>query len=536
MLFNSIEFVLIFLPITLIGFFLFGRLGWRRAAISWLVAASAFFYGWFSVPLLLLLAILILFNWALGVRLAIDFRKGVRHPLVLAFGIAVNLLVLAYFKYTNFLIDNANELLGTQFVLQKIILPIGISFFTFQKIAYLVDAYRGEAEEYDLLEFSLFVMYFPQLIAGPIVHHREIIPQFSRSDLRLHYVNLAAGLALFAIGLVKKVMVADVVSRWSDPIFAAAKSGARPMFFEAWEGALAFTMQIYFDFSGYTDMALGLALMVGIRLPLNFNSPYKATNIIDFWRRWHMTLSRFLRDYVYIPLGGNRRGPARRYVNLMATMLLGGLWHGAAWTFVAWGGLHGAYLIINHAWHEMRRRLGTRAPIHPWGRWVALVLTFFAVVIAWVLFRAEGFDTAVRMLKGMAGLNGFSLPISYKGHLGVLAPVLERSGVVFDTTMIGPWYGLNRGFFLLGLIFVVWFFPNSQQLLARFQPALAAIEPARLWRAARGVAGWLGLVGPDGTLALNARTGVLVAALVFGSLIYQTIRTTTLQPFIYFQF
>jgi D-alanyl-lipoteichoic acid acyltransferase DltB (MBOAT superfamily) len=537
MLFNSTEFVLAFMPITLIVFFLCGKIGWRRAAIAWLVAASAFFYAWFSVRFLGLLAILILFNYALGIKFAQDFRKRTPNALYLAFGITVNLAVLAYFKYTNFLIDNANAVLGTHYVLQKIILPIGISFFTFQKIAYLVDAYRGDAEEYNFLEFSLFVMYFPQLIAGPIVHHKEIIPQFRHSEIRLSYVDLAAGLTLFAVGLFKKVMIADLVTAWSDPVFAAAKAGTPPDFFAAWGGALSFTFQIYFDFSGYTDMALGLALMMGIRLPLNFDSPYKSTNIIDFWRRWHMTLSRFLRDYVYIPLGGNRRGPARRYVNLLAAMLLGGLWHGAAWTFVVWGALHGLYLIINHGWHSVRGPLGLREKkCGRWRRISACLITFLAVVIAWVFFRAESFRAAKLMIKGMLGLHGVIIDGQYKFYLGPLASWLQERGAVFGPNNTGDLPGLLRPMTLLGLMVVVWTLPNSQELLARFRPALAAVEPAHLAKALRGGAARLGLAAPDGTFALTRATGAFVGAVLVGCLVYQAVRTTTLQPFIYFQF
>ena len=277
MLFNSPFFIFIFLPITLIGFFLLGARSLHRLAIAWLVLASSVFYGWFNAEYLILLAFLIVFNYFCGIKLSRDYHEGRSSPIALALGLAINLGVLAYYKYTNFFIDNANAILGKHFVLQRIILPLGISFFIFQKIAYLVDAYRGEAEEYDFLDFSLFVMYFPQLIAGPIVHHKEMIPQFRKASIfKLCPEDLASGLTLFTIGLCKKVLIADAVTGWSDPIFAAAQSGTAPTMIDAWCAALSFTFQIYFDFSGYTDMALGLALMIGIRLPLNFNSPYKA--------------------------------------------------------------------------------------------------------------------------------------------------------------------------------------------------------------------------------------------------------------------
>ncbi len=537
MLFNSPTFILLFLPLTLLGFFLLGAKGWRRAAIAWLVFASAVFYAWFRADYLLVLAVLVVFNYLYGIKLSRDYQLHQSRLGWLAIGIAVNLGVLAYFKYTNFFVDNVNVLFGTNFVLQKIILPIGISFFTFQKIAYLVDAYRGEAEEYDFLDFSLFVMYFPQLIAGPITHHKEIIPQFRQASiLRLSLVDLAAGLTLFAIGLFKKVVIADQVVLWSDTVFAAAAGGAPLSFLESWGGALAFTFQIYFDFSGYTDMALGLALMIGIRLPLNFNSPYKATSIIDFWRRWHMTLSRFLRDYVYIALGGNRRGPLRRYINLMATMLIGGLWHGAAWTFVVWGGLHGIYLVINHGWHALRDRFGLTRPSSTWSRGVARLLTFVAVVLAWVFFRAESFQAARVVLDGMTAINGVGLPAHYAEYLGSLAQVLRNLGVSFNDAMLVYSYGWPEAVGLLVLLLMVWFTPNSQELLARFRPALTVCEPARCAALFRRVAIRLRLAAPDGSFALTPATGLLVGATLLGGLLYQAIRTTTLHPFIYFQF
>ena len=296
-------------------------------------------------------------------------------------------------------------------------LPLGISFFTFQKIAYLVDAYRGEVRAGGFLSFALFVTFFPQLIAGPIVHHSEVIPQFGqKSTYRPNLDNLSMGIGIFVLGLAKKTVLADSIATYATPVFRAAQAGADPTLFEAWGGALAYTFQLYFDFSGYSDMAIGLALMFNIRLPINFNSPYKATNIIDFWRRWHITLSRFLRDYLYIPLGGNRHGVARRYANLMLTMLLGGLWHGAGWTFIVWGGLHGIFLVINHFWHALGVGSATTSGARPGSDGsAARTITFLAVMVAWVFFRAEDFDAATRILAGMAGLNGVQLPASYHG-------------------------------------------------------------------------------------------------------------------------
>ncbi|MBT5260335.1 MAG: MBOAT family protein, partial [Nitrospina sp.] len=347
MLFNSYAFIFLFLPVTLLGFQLIGNRGHCRVAVSWLIGASLFFYGWWNPAYLGLILTSILFNYAVGVSLGSRPAKT-----VLVVGIAANLGLLGYFKYANFFVDNINALTGSDIVLERIILPLAISFFTFQQITYLVDTYRGETQECDFLRYCLFVTFFPQLIAGPIVHHREMMPQFAKDTFcRLKAKHLAVGLTIFSVGLFKKVILADGIAVYSTPVFDAAEAGVILTFVDAWCGALAFTFQLYFDFSGYSDMAIGLGRMFGIILPVNFFSPYKASNIIEFWRRWHITLSRFARDYLYIPLGGNRKGTLLRFANLMITMLLIGLWHGAGWTFVIWGGLHGSYLVINHGWH-----------------------------------------------------------------------------------------------------------------------------------------------------------------------------------------
>ena len=300
-----------------------------------------------------------------------------------------------------FFIDNVNHIFKLNLNIGVIILPLAISFFTFQQIAYLVDAYRGETREYNFLHYCLFVTFFPQLIAGPIVHHKEIMPQLTKEKIySFCSENFNVGITIFILGLFKKVILADSVAVYATPVFEAASKNVSLTFVEAWGGALAFTCQLYFDFSGYSDMALGLGRMFGIRLPLNFNSPYKAVNIIEFWRRWHMTLSRFLKHYLYIPLGGSRKGKARRQANLLITMLLGGLWHGASWTFVVWGGLHGICLAINHAWHSIRRFMGHDIEKVSWqGRILSRTLTFFVVVVGWVFFKAESFYSAINVLK-----------------------------------------------------------------------------------------------------------------------------------------
>ncbi len=315
-----------------------------------------------------------------------------------------NLSALAYFKYADLFISSLDAAAGWHIQLLNVVLPIGISFFTFTQIAFLVDTYRGIAREYDFVRYLLFVTYFPHLIAGPVLHHKEMMPQFREAKTYVPRAsNLAIGLTTFGIGLAKKILLADSFADYANPVFNAAEQGHTPDLIAAWAGVISYTLQIYFDFSGYSDMAIGLSKMFGVDLPLNFSSPYKSTSIIEFWRRWHMTLSRFLRDYLYVALGGNRHGTVRRHANLMITMLLGGLWHGANWTFVVWGGLHGVFLVVNHAWQTALERAGWPATEAGWARrLVGWSITTLVVMIAWVFFRATSFDAAVRILRGMA--------------------------------------------------------------------------------------------------------------------------------------
>jgi alginate O-acetyltransferase complex protein AlgI len=501
-LFNSYAFIFLFLPITLLGFHLIGGRGHHRIAIAWLVAASLFFYGWWNPAYLGLILGSMLFNYAVGVSLSGNPNRG-----VLALGIAANLGLLGYYKYANFFIDNLNAFVGSGFHLETIILPLAISFFTFQQIAYLVDAYRGETHEYRFLHYALFVTFFPQLIAGPIVHHKEMLPQFAKDVLyRLKAEHLAVGITIFAIGLFKKVVLADGIAVYATPVFDAAEAGVTLTFFEAWGGALAYTLQLYFDFSGYSDMAIGLARMFGVRLPLNFNSPYKATNIIDFWRRWHITLSRFLRDYLYIPLGGNRKGEVRRNINILITMLLGGLWHGAGWTFVLWGGLHGAYLVINHAW---RRLLQNTQPTHI-GSFFGWTITMLAVVAAWVPFRAESMEGAIRILEAMAGTNGFVVPMKYFSRLNEFyqfGEILLAHGISFGhSTLFTGTKQIGIGITMLLLVALA---PNSHEIVGISTKKQTLIE----WK-------------PTKTMAF------LVAAILF----YAISKLNEVSEFLYFQF
>jgi D-alanyl-lipoteichoic acid acyltransferase DltB (MBOAT superfamily) len=496
MLFNSYPFLLLFLPAVLVICFSLAK--WRIAAAAlWLVLASLFFYGWWDARYVLLLMVSVGVNYLAGQAIAVRGGRASRSARVLlGLTIAANLGVLGWFKYAGFFAVNANALFGSDWHLDALVLPLGISFFTFTQIAYLVDIYR-EPVCYRLVPYALFVTYFPHLIAGPILHHREMMPQFeAASSYRCHYANLAAGVTIFAIGLFKKAVLADGIAPYVGPVFEHSAHGYTPGLLEAWGAALAFGLQLYFDFSGYCDMAIGLSILLGIRLPLNFNSPYKATSIIEFWRRWHMTLSRFLRDYLYIPLGGSRRGPWRRYLNLFVTMLLGGMWHGAAWTFVAWGALHGIYIAINHSWRALRARVATPSRwLLKLERGLGAVLTFVAVFAAWVLFRAQDLPSAVTILRGMAGLNGMVLPQVWlveladsvrwaAGHVGgelllslmpdqLLKMAAGMPHALTGRTDTGVLISKAQLLWIAGLLLLAWFAPNTQQLMQRADAFIA---------------------------------------------------------------
>ncbi len=399
MLFNSQVFILLFLPLALAGFLALWSRNLPRAATAWVVLASLFFYGYWNPNYVLLLVGSVLFNFALG-RYLSGSRHGRRRLGALVLGITANLALIGYYKYANFFVDSVNGMTGNGWQLESIALPLAISFFTFQQISYLVDAWRRQTHEYGFLSYAMFVTFFPQLIAGPIVRHDQIIHQFALNPLREEfYENISKGLTLFTVGLFKKVVLADRFAALATPIFDDALGGGAVGLTQGWLASSAYTLQLYFDFSGYSDMAIGLCLMFGYRIPLNFNIPYRATSIREFWQRWHMTLSHFLRDYLYIPMGGNRLGPSHQVAAVLVTMLLGGLWHGAGWTFVIWGGLHGLALAINQLWN----RAGLKMPAV-----VGWLLTLLFVMLAWVLFRAESFPAAWEIIQGMFGFNGLS--------------------------------------------------------------------------------------------------------------------------------
>ena len=455
MLFNSYEFIFFFLPLSFFIYFFLLEKRLITGAKGFLVFASLFFYSWWNIAYLPLILASMLFNYIIGNSLNENFKKvRVHKKTLLIFGVIANLSLLGYFKYTDFFLENFNLVFDTSMPLLHLALPLAISFFTFQQIAYLVDSYRGETAEYDFLNYALFVTFFPQLIAGPIVHHAEMMPQFaSKWNLVKNYKNVATGLFVFSIGLFKKVIIADTFAVWATAGFDHASS---LNLLEAWATSLSYTFQLYFDFSGYTDMAIGAALLFNIKLPINFNSPYKALDIQDFWRRWHITLSRFLRDYIYIPLGGNRKGSFRTYTNLLATFILGGIWHGAGWTFVFWGFLHGMALVVHRGW----KALGFTLP-----KILAWFITFNFINIAWVFFRAKEWSDALKVLSAMFSLENIVLPEPLSSKLSLL---MESGFVVGHVTQhLGD--GVKVFYWILGTFVLVLFINNVTQKLNVFK-------------------------------------------------------------------
>lgn len=460
MLFNSYPFIFVFLPITLILFFSLAKFRLTQAATAILVLTSLAFYAYWNVAYLPLLLISIVFNYFIGKRISQAKQKSKQAQLLLGLGIGLNLSLLGYYKYADFFLTTINQWSHSNWSAPTIIVPLGISFYTFTQTAYLVDAYRGEIKDsnYDLLTYSLFVTFFPHLIAGPILHHKEMIPQFQRlRNFVFSHKNLVQGLTLFILGLSKKLLIADRLSPWVGSVFNHAGDVT---FCEAWIGSLSYALQLYFDFSGYSDMAIGLGWMLNIDLPINFNSPYKAISISDFWLRWHITLSNFLRDYLYILLGANRLGEIRQYLNLMITMLLAGLWHGANWTFILFGGLHGAYLCIDQWW----RKQGISLP-----KWLAWGITFAALLFSLVAFRAETVGDAVALSQAMLMFKGVVLPLDPQGYF---------AGLTNFGVQLRDWNSLaylppaseQSISILLGLLLVVTLLPNTQQIIMRFQP------------------------------------------------------------------
>jgi alginate O-acetyltransferase complex protein AlgI len=509
MLFNSYEFVLGFLPVAVALFYIFGRYS-QTAALRWIVFASLVFYAWWRPFNVAIILPSILINFALARRLqklAADDTRERAARITLMIGVLFNVAFLGYFKYTNFLADAANDAFGTNFVLTHIILPLGISFITFQKIAFLIDVHGRRVEKFTFGDYALFVLFFPQLIAGPIVHYREVMPQFERATCRFDPTSFSVGLTLFFFGLFKKAFLADGIAPYVTPIYERAAHGDPVSLVPAVLAALGFTLQIYFDFSGYSDMAIGIARLFGIRLPANFDSPLRASSIIDYWLRWHMTLSRFLTAYIYNPLLlrltrarlarglpalGGRNASFSAFITLLAfptivTMAVSGLWHGAGYTFIVWGLLHGVFLTVNHGWRLLKARRSKTPLKHAQsGSFWAWLLTFVCVVVAMVFFRAPTMHSAWGILTGLVGGHGIGFPTALYDHLGPLKGLLEKTGG-------GPeeWWGAAACLALIGwtvvLLAIALLCPNSAQLLARYEPALGlrsspAIGTSRLAR------------------------------------------------------
>ncbi len=452
MLFYSLEFIFLFLPLAVISYYGLSRISPRLAEFA-LIIFSLVFYAYYKVENIFIILSSIAVNYGLGQVLtnveAYDpASANTRRKGILWVGICFNVLLLVYYKYTNFIVDNLNALTGSSLAIETIILPLAISFFTFQQIAYLHDSYLGKSEEYQFRRYALFVSFFPQLVAGPIVHHREMMPQFKDALSKVvNWQNIYCGLTMFIIGLFKKIVVADTFAAWA---IAGYADTSHLQFFEAWRTSLSYSMQLYFDFSGYADMAIGIALLFNIRLPINFDSPYRALDIQDFWRRWHITLSRFLRQYLYFPLGGSRDGEFKAYRNLLIVFLVGGIWHGAGWTFIIWGVLHGLGICWVRFW-----RLAHITLYRP----LAWLLTFLFVNLAWVFFRADSLGDAVNVIAGMLGMHGVAVSRSFKWAEGLGVTVVDSPFVVSVSLVL-----------LLLLIFQDVFYRNSQQWINHLKP------------------------------------------------------------------
>jgi len=486
-LFNSYEFLFAFLPLTLVICFALARLVGPGAAQLWLIAASFYFYASWNLQYLPLLLGSILFNYTIArlMRRAPEPRR----PALLALGIAVDLALLGYYKYTNYFIDSLNSLSHSQIFVANILLPLGISFYTFQQITLLVDMSGPDAHAPRLRDFALFVIFFPHLIAGPIVHHREMMPQFRAASWRYNSSNMAVGLTLFAAGLFKKAVLADGIAAAIAPIYADAAAHQPISFLYAWAGIVGFTLQMYFDFSGYSEMALGLARTLGITLPMNFNSPLKAASIIEYWSCWHMTLTRFLTGYLYNPMAMSitRWRRARRWpiapgprgslgaaasiiaAPTIATMLISGLWHGAGNQYIVFGALHGSYLVTNHAWRLYRpRRLGIPRPL-------GVLVTFIVAAMALTYFHASGVRAGTDIIAGAAGLHGLALPDVIASRLPSLAAHLAQAGITFAPLPLPPLLAMAA--WILALLAIALLLPNLLQIMAPWQPAITLPLP-----------------------------------------------------------
>jgi alginate O-acetyltransferase complex protein AlgI len=493
MLFSSAGFLFGFLPVALAGFYLLGRFS-RVSAIRWLIVVSLVFYGWWRPLNVLIISPSIIINFFIAralLRLSQNEQSRGTSKTILVLGILFNVAFLGVFKYTDFVTGTINDVFDANLILRHIILPLGISFITFQKIAFLIDVQAGRIKSFTFQDYCTFVLFFPQLVAGPIVHYREMMPQFHAVRCQFDKENVAVGLTLLLFGLFKKVILADKIAPFISPIYLHAASGNRVTFLTAWMAAIGFTLQIYFDFSGYTDMALGLARLFGIKLPPNFYSPLRASSIIDFWMRWHMTLTRFLTAYIYNPLTlwltrrrvakgrpgfGGRNTTVGAFLSLLMgptilTMFIAGLWHGAGYGFVVWGVLHGFYITINHGWRLTAPRLWPdRRAYDRFMRPVAPVVTFITVAATMVFFRAPTMTSAIDLVKGMIGMNGIGLPEHLYAKLGPAAAFLHRIGLVAVAESAQDF--LKTWVVICLLLFIALAVPNTLEILGRYEPAL----------------------------------------------------------------
>ena len=425
MLFNSFVFIFAFLPITFLVYFGLNKMRQYTLAKAALVVASLYFYAFFNWSYLPIILSSIVVNYLVAWRMKVDDKRWLRKSWMIV-GVAFNIGMIGYFKYFDFFIENVNIIFKTDFTLRNILLPLGISFFTFQQVAFVVDSYRRKTELPKFLDYCNFVTFFPQLIAGPIVLPEEMLPQFEdRANRRINYENLFNGLFIFALGMCKKVLIADSIAGFANIGFDLMNAYTMA---EAWLTSLSYSFQLYFDFSGYCDMAIGLGLMFNIKLPLNFNAPYRACDFQDFWRRWHMTLNRFLTQYLYIPLGGSRRGEVRTLVNIFIVFLVSGIWHGAGWTFIVWGILHGLTMMVNRLW----KKHGVTLP-----NWVAIPLTFFFVNIYWVFFRAESLSDAMLIVQSMFNNFNLNLTQDFTSNLPSILPNSVNLMILFASFVLG---------------------------------------------------------------------------------------------------
>lgn len=473
MLFNSPDFIFVFLPIALMLHFLAAHRS-TTAAVIVTTITSLFFYAWWKPPFVLLPLLSIAFNYWLGQRI-IRADDRVKRALVIA-GVTANLFVLGYFKYAGFLLSIIEQRSAA-----SPNVPLALSFTTFVQIAFLVELAR-KPTSVPLPRYAMFVAFFPHLIAGPIVRWSELGPQLAdKLRYRLDWNNVAVGLTIFCLGLVKKILFADQLAPFVAPVFDAAADGHQVTAVAAWGASIAYSLQLYYDFSGYSDMAIGLGLLFNLRLPLNFASPLRATSIIDLWRRWHISLSRFLRDFVYVPLGGNSSSQFRRSMNLLATMVLGGLWHGANWTFIAWGAFHGILLTINHLWRTWRGPLPSTAI----GSSLGWILTFAAFAIGMTFFRSADIGTAWRLVTAMAGL----------GDAPANAPLLTGfdfwligEGFVtedFVRRWCGSYWSVAGSAITIGFVIVTLTCPDTMEFVNYREG-----EPHSNWRRAWGPLTW----------------------------------------------